>query len=49
MRLQGYDYAGLGEYYVTLCVKDRECALGEIKNGVMVLSVVGEIAKECWK
>jgi len=48
IRLRGHDYTQAGEYYVTLCVKDRECALGEIKDGLMLLSGIGEIAATCW-
>lgn len=30
VRMRGYDYAGPGAYFVTLCVRQRECLLGEI-------------------
>jgi putative transposase len=48
IRLKGYDYAQEGEYYVTLCVQDRELAFGDIKNGRMLLSEIGNIATTCW-
>lgn len=44
-RLPGYDYARPGEYFITICTKDREHFLGEIEEGVMCLSKVGVIAK----
>jgi putative transposase len=48
-RLKGYDYSQEGSYFVTLCIKDREHLFGEITNGVMQLTRVGEIAVSCWK
>jgi REP element-mobilizing transposase RayT len=47
--LKGYDYAQAGEYYVTLCIKDRESLLGEIIRNEMHLSRIGEVVKECWE
>jgi putative transposase len=49
IRLRGHDYAQAGEYYVTLCIKDRECVLREIVRNEVKLSPFGEIAKTCWK
>ena len=48
IRLNGYDYASSGLYYITICTQDRECNLGEVKNGTMVLSDFGVIAQRCW-
>ena len=47
-RLKGYDYSGCGCYYVTICTQGRECLLGEIVNGEMVLNRSGQIAREEW-
>jgi len=30
IRLNGYDYAGVGYYFVTICIKDRHELLGHI-------------------
>jgi putative transposase len=49
IRLRGYDYSGEGLYFVTICTHEREQALGEIRDGRMVLSGFGEIAKRCWE
>ena len=49
IRLKGYDYTQAGEYYVTLCVRDREPLLGKILCNEMRLSRIGEIVKECWE
>jgi putative transposase len=48
IRLKGYDYAQPGAYFVTICVRERECALGEVVNGEMVLSDAGRIVHACW-
>lgn len=33
LRLQGYDYAQAGAYFVTLCTQNRACLFGEIVQG----------------
>jgi putative transposase len=48
IRLQTYDYADEGAYFVTLCTFHRECLFGEVVKGEMRLNAVGEIAYECW-
>lgn len=47
-RHQHWDYASAAAYFITICVKDRECSFGEIKNGVMNLSGIGIIADIMW-
>ncbi|MFW5658325.1 MAG: transposase [Bacteroidota bacterium] len=44
-RLPGYDYAGAGEYFLTICTKDRRHYFGHVSDGIMHLSVAGEIAR----
>ncbi len=44
-RLPDHDYAQAGEYFNTICTKDQEHFLGEVQQGVMVLSEVGRIAQ----
>jgi putative transposase len=48
IRLKGYDYAQPGAYFVTICVRERECALGDVKDGKMALSDAGHIVQACW-
>jgi putative transposase len=48
VRLKGYDYSKAGLYFITICVKDRECLFGDIENGKMTLNDAGKIASECW-
>lgn len=48
-RLSSYDYSSPGWYFVTVCVQDMECVLGEVKNGKMVLNEAGWVVEECLK
>ena len=48
IRLKGYDYSKAGAYFVTICTQNKECLLGEIVDGKMILNDVGEFAKKCW-
>ena len=47
-RLAEWDYSWPGLYYVTICTKDRFCYLGEIKNGLVYLSEIGNIVFAEW-
>ncbi len=49
IRLQGYDYANRGEYFVTICPRKRMCLLGDIVEGEMRLSEMGRIVDACWR
>lgn len=46
LRLQNYDYAAMGAYFVTICTKNRRNLFGEIEQGEMVLNTVGKIVQE---
>jgi len=48
-RLLGWDYSRGGTYCVTICTQDRVCSLGEISEGSMVLSGLGDIVTEEWE
>ena len=48
-RLQGWDYAGDGSYFVTICTKDRALFLGEVSDRVMHLSSAGRIVADEWR
>jgi REP element-mobilizing transposase RayT len=48
IRLPGYDYAQPGAYFVTICTKDREGVLGEVRSGQMVHSPFGLVVVEEW-
>lgn len=44
IRLRGFDYRSADSYFITICTKDFECAFGEIRNGLMSLSELGNRA-----
>jgi len=46
-RLGGWDYTQSGYYFVTICVKNRECAFGRLEHDKMMLSDIGKITKQC--
>jgi REP element-mobilizing transposase RayT len=48
IRLKGYDYRQAGAYFVTVCVQDRECLLGQIVDGGMWLSEAGRMVQSVW-
>ncbi len=45
-RLQNWDYGWNGAYFLTICTQNREHFFGEIFNGQMVYSIIGEMAKK---
>jgi REP element-mobilizing transposase RayT len=47
-RLQNWDYASQGAYFITICSKDRVHYFGEIKNKKMILSKLGTIVEMEW-
>jgi REP element-mobilizing transposase RayT len=49
IRLQGYDYAQVGAYFVTTLIHQRECLLGDIVDSEMRYSAFGKIVEEEWK
>jgi putative transposase len=48
-RLSNYDYSQPGEYFVTVCIQNRQCLLGEIVNGEMGLNRAGLAVERWWK
>ena len=48
IRLRGHDYTQEGSYFVTICTHEREPILGEIIDGSVILTDVGEVAQQCW-
>ncbi len=49
IRLKSFDYTTVGAYYVTICTCRRECLFGDVIDGQMVLSGMGQIAQRCWE
>src|SRR5690606_10842473 len=48
IRLSGYDYSQAGLYFVTILCKDRAHLFGEVKDGLMQLNEIGQIAYDEW-
>jgi putative transposase len=48
IRLQDFDYAQTGAYFVTICTRERACLFGEVVGGDMRLNDAGKIAEACW-
>jgi putative transposase len=48
IRLKGYDYSQAGAYFITICTNQRQPLFGEILNGEMILSEIGQIAYNEW-
>ena len=48
IRLRGYDYAGGGAYYVTICTLKKDFAFGEVVEGEMLLNEPGRLMEMAW-
>jgi putative transposase len=48
IRLKDFDYSSLGKYYITICTLNRECLLGDIHDGKMIMSASGDIVRREW-
>ncbi|MCK5912820.1 MAG: transposase [Desulfuromusa sp.] len=48
IRLRDYDYSTAGAYFVTICTFERECLLGDVVNGEMRLSDMGQLVAPIW-
>jgi putative transposase len=48
MRLQHYDYAKTGAYFVTICTHNRACTFGEVTGSLMVQNMAGRMVESIW-
>ena len=48
IRLNGYDYAQAGAYFITICTKNRQCLFGRVEYDKMILTDAGNIAYNEW-
>jgi REP element-mobilizing transposase RayT len=48
IRLRGFDYAGGGAYFVTICTVDGKCLFGEVVEGEMFLNEAGRLVQKTW-
>ena len=44
-RWQFWDYSAPASYFITICIAERKCILGDVKNGKIILSEYGEIVE----
>ena len=49
IRLKHYDYTQPGGYFVTVVSQDRECILGCIEDGGMLLNNAGRMVQSIWE
>ena len=42
-RLHGWDYAGNGNYFITIVTHDRKSLFGKVVDGTMILNEMGQI------
>jgi len=48
-RLGGWDYSSSGTFFITICTKNREHHFGEIMDGKIKLSKIGDIVAKEWQ
>jgi len=49
MCLRGWDYSSPGCYFVTICVKNKECFLADIVDDKAILNEYGKIVESRWQ
>lgn len=47
-RLPNWDYGSNALYFVTICCQNRTCFFGNISEGTMIWSELGEMAEKYW-
>ena len=47
-RLHNWDYRSDGSYFITICTKNRDHFFGDIQNGNMILTEIGQLAYQFW-
>jgi len=48
IRLKDHNYSQKGSYFITLCIQNRECLLGDIVEEKMILNSAGYMIKQSW-
>lgn len=49
IRLQGYDYASEGAYFLTICTYQNHQLFGKIENDIMLLKKFGQLVRDEWE
>lgn len=48
VRAKWWNYNNEGDYFITICTKNKEHLFGHVENGEMVLNEYGQIVSDCW-
>jgi REP element-mobilizing transposase RayT len=48
LRLAEYDYSTAGYYFVTICIREQQCLLGEIVADAVCLNSAGQMIASAW-
>ena len=48
IRLRDHDYSREGAYFVTLCTFSRQCVLGDVSGGEVLLNALGDMVTKWW-
>ena len=48
VRLRGFDYSELGNYFITICTAGKKHILGAIQDRRMILSPAGKAVRAAW-
>jgi putative transposase len=48
IRLKNYDYRQAGAYFITICIHQRQCRLGQIQAREMAPTIDGTIVAQIW-
>jgi REP element-mobilizing transposase RayT len=48
LRWDKHNYSSPGFYYVTICIQDHRCLLGDVQSGVMNLNDAGDMVDAAW-
>lgn len=49
IRLKEYDYSSPGAYFVTICLHDRACILGQVVDEAVRMSDLGRVVVDQWR
>ncbi|WP_163409927.1 transposase [Flavobacterium ajazii] len=47
-RAKWWSYENPGDYFITICTKNKTHLFGQIKDGEMILNEYGQIVLDCW-
>jgi len=49
LRWRSHDYAADATYFVTIGTLDRQCVFGDVADGVVRRTAVGDVVDACWR